>query len=120
MTAAGSDGQSDRGSATLYGLIAIILVTLVGMAGVLLGYAVVGRHRAAAAADLAALAGAARAVDGSVPACAAVREVATANGASVGDCRLNGLTVEVVTEVRLPALFGVPVVARSRARAGPG
>ena len=120
MPAAGSDGQSDQGSATLYGLIAIILVTLVGMAGVLLGYAVVGRHRAAAAADLAALAGAAQAVDGSVPACAVVREVATANGAAVSGCRLDGLIIDVVIEVRLPVLFGVPVVAHSRARAGPG
>ncbi|MCI0685706.1 MAG: flp pilus-assembly TadE/G-like family protein [Sporichthyaceae bacterium] len=120
MTAARPAGGTDRGSATIFGLIAVVLVTLVGMAGVLLGYAVVGRHRAAAAADLAALAGAARAVDGSAPACAVVGEVASANGASISNCRLDGLAVEVVTEVRLPPLFGVPVVARSRARAGPG
>ncbi len=81
--------------------------------------AVVARHRVEAAADLAALAGAVRAVDGERFACREVRWVAARMGAAVRACRLSGWDV-LVEVVDLPsgvlARFGS---AAARARAGP-
>jgi len=96
----------------------ITLITCTGLAGVTLGSALVARHRTAAAADLAALAGAARAAGGQIGACATARAVAAANRAELASCRTAGQVVEVVAVIRLPSLFGVPMTARSRARAG--
>jgi secretion/DNA translocation related TadE-like protein len=110
---------ADRGSATVLAIAVIMLVTLAGIAGVTLGSALVARHRTAAAADLAALAGAATAADGQTAACARARAVAAANRAGLASCRVAGQVVEVVAVIRLPSLFGVPMTARSRARAGP-
>ncbi|MGH8835627.1 MAG: Rv3654c family TadE-like protein [Actinomycetes bacterium] len=110
---------ADRGSATVLAITVIMLVTLAGLAGVTLGSALVARHRTAAAADLAALAGAARAAEGQTAACAQARAVATANRAGLTSCRVAGQVVEVVAVIRLPPLFGVPMTARTRARAGP-
>ena len=97
----------------------IMFITLAGLAGVTLGSALVARHRTAAAADLAALAGAARAAEGQTAACARARAVAAANRAGLASCRVAGQVVEVVAVIRLSALFGVPMTARSIARAGP-
>lgn len=110
---------ADRGSATVLAITVIMLVTLAGLAGVTLGSALVARHRTAAAADLAALAGAARAAEGQTAACSRARAVAAANGAGLTSCRVAGQVVEVVAAIRLPLVFGVPMTARSRARAGP-
>ena len=110
---------ADRGSATVLAIAVIVLITSAGVAGVTLGSALVARHRTAAAADLAALAGAARATEGQTAACAHARAVAAANRAGLASCRVAGQVVEVVAVIRLPSLFGVPMTARSRARAGP-
>ena len=79
----------------------------------MLGEVAVTRHRAAAAADLAALAGAAHALDGS--ACTTAATVARRNGATVQECRLDGEDVDVTVSVTSD--WGV---TRARARAGPG
>ena len=110
---------ADRGSATVLAIAVIVLITSAGVAGVTLGSALVARHRTAAAADLAALAGAARATEGKAAACAHARAVAAANRAGLASCRVAGQVVEVVAVIRLPSLFGVQMTARSRARAGP-
>jgi secretion/DNA translocation related TadE-like protein len=121
--------SQDVGSATVWLLIGCVLLcaTTVGLLQV--GAAMVARHRAAAAADLAALAAArvlasagsiattAAAVDTSP--CAAAALVAGAQGARLTACVTQGDVVEVVTEVRPPALLiGLPP-ARARARSGP-
>ncbi|MCU1604427.1 MAG: hypothetical protein JWP46_892, partial [Modestobacter sp.] len=62
--------EGERGSATVWVAALAGLLAAVGMAAVLVGAAVVGRHRAGTAADLAALAGAGRAVLGDPQACA--------------------------------------------------
>ncbi|MFE9633209.1 Rv3654c family TadE-like protein [Streptomyces sp. NPDC006463] len=104
----------DRGSATVWGaLVATVLGAVFG--GVLLlGQAVVARHRAAAAADLAALAAAATWAHGPETACAAARRVARAQGASLGACTVRGEVAEVTAR---PATG--PFAPTITARAGP-
>lgn len=98
-------------------LIAVLLA--VTSAVVVIGSAVAARHRAQAAADLAALAGAGRLASGPETACQWSGSVATAMGVRVVGCRVDGLDVVVTAEaaVRLGRL-GVGT-ARATARAGP-
>ncbi|WP_037864298.1 Rv3654c family TadE-like protein [Streptomyces sp. NRRL S-237] len=104
----------DRGSATVWAaLVATVLGAVFG--GVLLlGQAVVARHRAAAAADLAALAAAATWAHGPETACATARRVARAQGAALGGCLLRGEVAEITAEVAAG-----PFTPTVRARAGP-
>ncbi|MEV7832458.1 Rv3654c family TadE-like protein [Streptomyces subrutilus] len=104
----------DRGSATVWAaLVATVLGAVFG--GVLLlGQAVVARHRAAAAADLAALAAAATWAHGPERACAAALRVARAQDAALDACRLSGEVAEVTAH---PATG--PFAPEIRARAGP-
>jgi secretion/DNA translocation related TadE-like protein len=95
-------------------------LAVLGAACVLVGAAVVTRHRATAAADLAALAAAGRAVTGDPAPCAAAADVARADGAFLTGCSvLDDGTVAV--RVRVVARLGPagPVAAEARARAGP-
>ncbi|MFD3550552.1 Rv3654c family TadE-like protein [Streptomyces goshikiensis] len=80
----------------------------------LLGQAVVARHRAASAADLAALAAAASWAHGPEAACATAIRVAGAQGATVTACTLRGEVAEI--SARAPAGPFAPTI---RARAGP-
>jgi secretion/DNA translocation related TadE-like protein len=91
-----------------------VLLCVTG-AGVYIGAVVVARHRAQAAADLAALAAAARLPSGADAACA--RASAVARGMRVDDigCRVDDLDVVVTARVAVP--FGG--VAQAAARAGP-
>lgn len=109
----------DRGSASVWlaGLTAlIVLATMVAMVQ---GSAVLARHRAATAADLAALAAAVTVPDGEVAACAAARRIAARNSGSLARCAVSGEDVEV--EVTRPVVLGSlgAWVASARARAGP-
>ncbi|MGU3502213.1 Rv3654c family TadE-like protein [Mycobacterium sp. C31M] len=81
-----------------------------------LGSVVITRHRAQAAADLSALAGAARLAAGEQSACAAVESVTHANAGTVAECAVDGLDV-LVTVTATTVLSGWQVSAR--ARAGP-
>ncbi|WP_443049144.1 Rv3654c family TadE-like protein [Streptomyces sp. NBC_00316] len=92
-------------TATLCAVFAVVLA---------LGQAVAARHRAGGAADLAALAAADRALQGMAAACRAAEEVATAQGAVVVRCAVQGEIADVTARAR----FGpyAPVV---RSRAGP-
>lgn len=75
-----------------------------------IGSAVVARHRAQAAADLAALAGAARVADGPEAACSRSATIANAMAVAVADCTVDDL--DVVVTVRAGK-------AQAAARAGP-
>jgi secretion/DNA translocation related TadE-like protein len=79
-----------------------------------MGQAVAARHRAGAAADLAALATADRALLGREAACGAAAEVAGAQDATVVRCAVNG----EIADVTAKAGFG-PYRPEVRARAGP-
>jgi secretion/DNA translocation related TadE-like protein len=99
-----------------------VTVAILGLATVLvavsallatLGTVAVARHRAASAADLAALAGARHLLDGT--ACQAAARVARAATAVLEDCRDGGSDVTVQVGIRVGPLG----TAHARARAGP-
>ncbi|WP_307728207.1 Rv3654c family TadE-like protein [Candidatus Mycobacterium methanotrophicum] len=95
---------------------AAVLLSIAG-GGVYLGSAVVARHRAQAAADLAALAAAARLAAGPETACAQAKAVASKMRVDTTGCVVEDLDVVVTTEVRLAV--GGWGKARAAARAGP-
>lgn len=143
-----STDDDDVGSASLWAL-SMAMVLWVCVAGVVLaGVSVIARHRAATAADMAALAGASvlargesarqsdagspggsaaaagAAPDAGATACAAANAVALANDAIVTSCHVTANVVDVTASVRIPALgllggLGFDSVS-ARARAGPG
>ncbi|WP_245777642.1 Rv3654c family TadE-like protein [Lentzea xinjiangensis] len=104
----------ERGSAALSGVVAVLLLITVTVVGAQVGAAVIARHRVSGAADLAALAAAARLTDGGGSACEQAKRVAEANRSRLDHCAVSGW--EVVVEVSAATPFG-PVSAR--ARAGP-
>ncbi|MEU3555270.1 Rv3654c family TadE-like protein [Streptomyces fragilis] len=110
----GGRGRGDRGSATIWagGILAALCVVFAAVLA--MGEAVVVRHRAAAAADLAALAAARHWPDGTTAACAPADRVARAQRARLVRCEIAGEVADVVAE----AGHG-PFTAQSRARAGP-
>jgi secretion/DNA translocation related TadE-like protein len=95
------------------------VLATIGIAVVLTGAAVVARHRAGAAADLAALAGATRAVHGA-DACGEAERLAMANAAQLTGCEVEPGGRVLVT-VSVPVSLGRLGVfsAAARARAGP-
>jgi secretion/DNA translocation related TadE-like protein len=125
--------MNDRecGSASLWALSLAMVLWVCVAAVVLASVAVIARHRAATAADMAALAaasvigrGASTDSDAGSRACAAADAIALANEAVVTDCQLSGQAVDVTASVRVPALglftvLGLDSVS-ARARAGPG
>ena len=109
----------DRGSVTIWAAALAGLVWLGASAVAVYGLAVTGRHRAEAAADLAALAVAVHVPDGTGTACALGARMAVRNGGDVHDCRIVGTDVEVVVSTRIKlGELGV-FTAVARARAGP-
>lgn len=96
----------------------VVLLTVTG-GGACVGSAVVGRHRAQSAADLAALAAAGRRPAGAESTCALAELTVQQMAARLADCRLDGLDVVVTVEV--PVLLGQrgAAPARAVARAGP-
>jgi secretion/DNA translocation related TadE-like protein len=110
----GERSGRDRGSAAVSGVVAMLLLIIVTAAGAQVGAAVVARHRVTAAADLAALAAAARLTEGDESACEQAKRAAEANRSTLESCVVSGW--EVVVEVSAVTPFG-PVNAR--ARAGP-
>ncbi|KAA8970505.1 Rv3654c family TadE-like protein [Mycobacterium sp.] len=93
-------------------MVAVLLVVTGG--GAVLGAAVLARHRAQSAADLAALAAAARLPAGPESACAQAAAVARAMRAD-SRCTVAGLDVVVTVDVAI-SRWGR---ARAGARAGP-
>jgi secretion/DNA translocation related TadE-like protein len=93
----------------------VVLLLWVTAAAAYLGSAVVARHRAQAAADLAALAAAARLPSGARAACA--RATAVARRMRVDDARCEVDDLDVVITVRVAVVF--TGAAWAAARAGP-
>jgi secretion/DNA translocation related TadE-like protein len=127
----------DGGSASVWALSLAMVLWVCVAAVVLAGGAVIARHRAATAADMAALAAASvigrsemagesageSTGDPGGRACAAANAIALANDATVTSCQVVGQVVDVTTTVRVPALrvltdLGLDSVS-ARARAGP-
>ena len=110
----------DHGAATVWVLAVGLAFVLLGLACAAVGVAAVGRHEAQTAADLGALAGAARTLEGPDAACARAAEIVVANGGRMNGCAVHGFDVVVTVSVvvRLPPQGSVRV-ATARARAGP-
>ena len=124
--------RDERGAGTVFAAFALLALLLLAAGGVEVGGAVAARHRAQSAADLAALAGAARLVAGESAAggsesggdaCAVAGDYAGRNGASVLGCEIEGADVVVRVGVEMP--LGLPLgpvglgPAVAAARAGP-
>ena len=82
-TGATGAAAPDAGVATVWAAAAVAVLTIVLVACLHLGAALLARHRAESAADLAALAAAREAVRGEVPACLRAAQIATATGGEV-------------------------------------
>ncbi len=112
--------QTAAGAASVLVLaVLMVALVLVGAVGGLSG-AVLARHRATAAADLAALAGA-DVLAGRAPgdACSAAAEVAAANGARLRSCAADGADLLISAAVVPPGALAALGSATGRARAGP-
>lgn len=114
-----SNDHADGGFVTV--AVAGLLLVLVSVAWLVeaLGAVAVARHRAATAADLAALAAAAHAIEGPTPACRAAAVIAERQGARVRRCSVDGLDALVEVVVRPPGRLGSFGEAISVSRAGP-
>jgi secretion/DNA translocation related TadE-like protein len=109
--------QADEGSASLLVVAVVAFVTALTFSALSLAEVRIARHRAAAAADLAAVAGAAAWPALPSAMCARAREVGTLNGADVTGCRPDGnaVSVHVTVGVRGALPRGAVVSARARA-----
>ncbi len=117
MGPAARAGRED-GVATVLGAVMVAAIVVVAVMVIDVGAAVSARHRAQAAADLAALAGAASAIDPEA-ACAAADRLARANTGTLRACGVDGF--EVTVRVSIPVSLSVfgPGEAVAVARAGP-
>ncbi len=98
---------------------AIALIVAVTCGAAVVGSAVIGRHRAQAAADLAALAAAGRLALGRETACAWGVSIAEQMSGRVTVCTVHGLDVVISVDVDVAlGRWGVGT-ARGTARAGP-
>lgn len=117
MTTARRCGE--RGAGTVL-VLAIVLVVMIAVQAVaVLAAGQTARHRAAAAADLAALAAAQRLAAGAVDPCTDAGRIARANGAALRDCVVDGLEVEVQVRVETTSVLPWLPAQERRARAGP-
>lgn len=111
--------RRERGSASIWVLALSAVLAVAVVAAVLVGSAITLRHRAAAAADLSALAAAGRALEGQAAACAAAADIAAAMTAELDGCTVTGLVAQVwVTAAADLGLVG-RVGSQATARAGP-
>lgn len=111
--------KDDRGVATVWA--AGIIAVLVSMAvfGLRLGGAVIARHQAESAADLAALAGAEQVFMGERYSCAQARGVTDRMGTRLVSCHLRGWDVLVDVSAQPDGWLSGFAAAAGRARAGP-
>lgn len=106
--------HDDSGSATIWAVGAMAALVALAVLVLQLGSAVSTRHRAESAADLAALAVAAHALEGPDAACARARVVTDGMDAELVRCEVDGW--DAVVEVDAGSGLGA---GRGRARAGP-
>lgn len=100
--------QTDRGSVSIIGVAAGLVVVIAGSSIALSSAYAISRAEARSAADLAALAGAGWTRAGQSVACARAGETASANHAVMISCVVEGLDIELTVEVK-----GVRAVARA-------
>ncbi|NYI96881.1 secretion/DNA translocation related TadE-like protein [Streptomonospora nanhaiensis] len=117
LSAAARPADPERGSGTVWVLTLCALVWSTALTVVLVAGVRADHHRAASAADLAALAGAEHAALGREPACAAARAAAEANGAALTGCDL-AADLSLRVTVRVPAR-SVRGTVTAQSRAGP-
>ncbi len=111
--------SDDRGVATVWVAGAIAVLVSMTVFGLHFGEAMVARHQAESAADLAALAGAATAVAGEQYACSQARRVTDRMRVQLASCQLRGWDV-LVEATAHPRNWPAPLdAATARARAGP-
>ena len=108
----------DRGSASVMAVSLVFVILLLSLGTAQVGSAVVARHRAQAAADLAALTGAIALPDGQSHACDQAREVAGRMGSRMTSCAVDELDVVVVVDSPVGLVLR-DRTARATARAGP-
>lgn len=111
--------ERDAGLATVWAAAGVAVLMGALLVGLHLGAAIVARHRAEAAADLAALAAAGLGARGAPAACARAEDIASRMSGRISRCELSGW--DAVVEVEIPVPGGLPGagVATGRARAGP-
>jgi secretion/DNA translocation related TadE-like protein len=111
--------DGDRGVATVWTAGAIAALLAVTTLVAWLGAATTTRHRAASAADLAALAAAGYVAAGERVACAKARWVADRMGVELHSCRVDGPDARVEVIGQPPGVLAGFSPAHARARAGP-
>ena len=113
--------RTDRGAATMFAAALAVVLVMAATVAVLVAMAVLAGHRARAAADLAALAGATAAAGG-LDACRTAQAVAEANGATVTACDLAGTPASFVVSVTVAVPTGLrdplPTAVHADAKAG--
>lgn len=129
MTLPGDEcgASRDRGASTVLALALVMVICTAGSVLLTLGQLAVARQRAATAADLAVLAGAARTLWGAGEACAMAADIATRHEAVMDECRVDGLDLVIDVSVAAPPLVRALARAagesagrvRAKARAGP-
>lgn len=109
----------DGGYAVVWTVTAMAVVIAATLVALGVGAATLARHRAAAAADAAALAAALRTVQGPHAACAAARGLAVRDGATLTGCAVEGAFVTTTVTVALSGPLRPFGPATGRARSGP-
>lgn len=111
---------ADRGAAAVLVALWCLVLMMLGATGVGLSTILAARETVASAADLAALAGASATLADPGDVCTRAARVARANGATLSECRVEGVRVWVVVHGQAPAALGWLLPgrgARVRARA---
>jgi secretion/DNA translocation related TadE-like protein len=114
-----SKRPGDHGAATVLVLAVAGAVLAAGVVATAAGGLALLRHRAAVAADNAALAAAWSAPLGAPAACASAAEVARADGARLTGCMLQDAVAEVTVSASPSAWLSWVAAVRLDARAGP-
>ena len=112
-------GPDDRGVATVWSAGVITVLVSVAVFGMHLGAAMVARHHAESAADLAALAGAAQVLPGEQHSCDQARRVTDRMRVQLAMCHLRDWDVLVEVSAQPPGWLGSLGAATAQARAGP-
>ncbi len=110
--------RDDSGVATVYACLGIVVLLIVTGLGLHLGASTLARQRAETGADLAALAGASKVLQGPDVVCATVVRVAVANGVDVQSCSVVGTDVLVTVSAHTGS-GPFAGSANARTRAGP-
>lgn len=121
--AMGTEHHRDEGSGTIHGLTLAVTLCFLLVVVLLIGQAAILTHRAAKAADLAALAAAdvARGLSPGVP-CDVAARVAADNGAQLSECAVvapENTIVDVTAVIELPQPLASLGPATGVSRAGP-